>query len=100
LRRGWSVDDPPVEQPVVMIDEPAVGFSTLTGESVGRFPEEQSTERSGEVFELIREQTPGTRLLLVVDTLEAHPCEYTRRHAHHRGIDHVVHRWLAAAQSN
>ena len=41
-RRGWYVDDPHVERPLVKTEESAVGFYALNGESMVRWKE---TER-------------------------------------------------------
>ena len=88
-RRVWYVDDPHIERPLVRLDEPAVGFYALNGESVITFPENQTKERICEVLEVIREQNPTGRILLVLDNLFSHTCEYTRRRATQLGIDLV-----------
>ena len=74
---------------MVRLDEPAVGFYALNGESVITFPEDQTKERICEVLEVIREQNPTGRILLVLDNLFSHTCEYTRRRATQLGIDLV-----------
>lgn len=86
-RRVWYVDDPHVERPLVKIDEPAVGFYALNGESLVEFCEDQKKEDICGVLESIREQNPGKRILLVLDNLGSHTCEYTRKRAHQLGID-------------
>lgn len=88
-RRVWYVDDPHIERPLVRLDEPAVGFYALNGESVITFPEDQTKERICEVLEVVREQNPTGRILLVLDNLFSHTCEYTRRRATQLGIDLV-----------
>ena len=69
------------------LDEPAVGFYSLSGESVVQFPTDQEKERICERLEGIREQNPGQRILLVLDNFSSHVCEYTRKRAHQLGID-------------
>lgn len=69
--------------------EPAVGFYALNGESIISFPEDQTKERICECLEAIREQNPGTRILLILDNFSSHVCEYTRKRAHQLGIDFV-----------
>ncbi len=86
-RRVWYVDDPHVERPLVKTDDSAVGFYALNGESVVTFTEDETKERICEVLELVREQNPGQRILLVLDKHGAHICEYTRKRAHQLGID-------------
>jgi len=66
----------------VKVDEPAVGSYALSGESVIQFPVNQKKERICECLEGIREQNPGQRILLVLDTFSSHVCEYTRKRAH------------------
>jgi len=85
----WYVDDPHHERPLVQIFEPAVGFYALNGKSVASFPEDQTKEWIYECLERIREQNPASRILLVLGNYFAHTCEYTRRYAHHLGIDFV-----------
>jgi transposase len=87
--RLWYVDDPHIERPLVQVDEPAVGFYALNGESVLTFPEDQSKERICDLFKRIREQNPGARILLVLDNFSSHICEHTRKRAHQLGIDLV-----------
>ena len=87
--RMWYVDDPHIDRPLVRIDEPAVGFYALNGQSVVSFPEDQTKERICECLERIREQNPGKRILLVLDNLFSHTCEHTRKRAHQLGIDLV-----------
>ena len=69
------------------MDEPAVGFYALNGVSVMSFPENQEKEQICECLERVREQNPGTRILLVLDNFPSHICEHTRRRAHQLGID-------------
>ena len=71
------------------IFEPAVGFYALNGESVVSFPEDQTKERICECLELIREQNPTQRILLVLDNHFSYTCEYTRKRAHQLGIDFI-----------
>ena len=71
------------------LDEPAVGFYALSGESVVQFPNNQEKERICKCLEGIREQNPGQRILLVLDNFSSHVCEYTRKRAHQLGIDLV-----------
>ncbi len=42
--RMWYVDDPHYERPLVQIFEPAVEFYALNGQSVMRFPKDQTKE--------------------------------------------------------
>lgn len=86
-RRVWYVDDPHVERPLVKTEDSAVGFYALNGESLVRFTEDETKERICEVLELVREQNPGKRILLVLDKHGSHVCEYTRRCATQLGID-------------
>ncbi|AAV46465.1 transposase [Haloarcula marismortui ATCC 43049] len=88
-QRLYTVDDPHITRPLVKLDEPAVGFYALSGESVVQFPANQEKERICECLEGIREQNPGQRILLVPDNFSSHVCEYTRRRAHQLGIDLV-----------
>ena len=71
------------------LDEPAVGFYALSGESIVQFPTNQEKERVCECLEGIREQNPRQRILLVLDNFSSHVCEYTRKRAHQLGIDLV-----------
>jgi transposase len=86
-RRLWYVDNPHIEREMIHIFEPAVGFYPLTGNSAICFPEDQTKESICSVFERIREQNPGKRILLVLDNHFSHTCEYTRKKAHKLGID-------------
>ncbi len=88
-QRLYTVDDPHITRPMVKLDEPAVGFYALSGESVVQFPSNQEKERICECFEVICEQNPGQRILLVLDNFSSHACEYTRKRAHQLGIDLV-----------
>jgi len=88
-QRMYYVDNPHITRPLVQIFEPAVGFYALNGHSVVSFPEDQTKERICDCLERIREQNPGTRILLVLDNHFAHTCEYTRKRAHQLGIDLV-----------
>ena len=88
-RRVWYVDDPHVERPLVKTEDSAVGFYALNGESVVTFTEDETKERICEVLEMVREQNPGKRILLVLDKHGSHICEYTRKRAHQLGIDFV-----------
>ena len=88
-QRLYTVDDPHITRPLVKLDEPAVGFYALNGQSVVSFPEDQTKERICECLEGVREQNPGQRILLVLDNFSSHVCEYTRRRAHQLGIDLV-----------
>ncbi|EMA51731.1 IS630-type transposase ISHwa7 [Halococcus salifodinae DSM 8989] len=54
-----------------------------------RFTEDETKERICEVLEVVREQNPGKRILLVLDKHGSHICEYTRKRAHQLGIDLV-----------
>jgi transposase len=85
----YTVDEPTITRPLVKIDTPAAGFYALNGVSVLSFPPNQEKERICECFEEIREQNPGTRILLVLDNFSSHVCEYTRKRAHQLGIDLV-----------
>ena len=87
--RLWYVDDPTLQRPLVTLDEPAVGCYTLNGESVLTFPEDQSKENICALFERVREQNPGKRILLVLDNFSSHICPYTRKRAYQLGIDLV-----------
>ena len=60
-QRLYTVDDPHITRPLVKLDEPAVGFYALNGQSVVSFPEDQTKERICECLEGIREQNPGQR---------------------------------------
>jgi len=88
-QRLYTVDDPHITRPLVKLDEPAVGFYALSGESVVQFPSNQEKERICECLEGIREQNPSQRILLVLDNFSSHVCEYTRKRAHQLGIDLV-----------
>jgi transposase len=88
-QRLYTVDDPHITRPLVKLDEPAVGFYALSGESVLQFPINQKKERMCECLKGIREQNPGQRILLVLDNFSSHVCEYTRKRAHQLGIDLV-----------
>ena len=88
-RRVWYVDDPHIERPLVKTEDSAVGFYALNGESLVRFTEDETKERICDVLELVREQNPGKRILLVLDKHGSHICEYTRKRAHQLGIDLV-----------
>ena len=87
--RLWYVDDPHIERPLAHVSEPAVGFYALNGESVLSFPEDQSKESFYPLLERIREQNPGVRILLVLDSFSTHVCEPFRKRAHQLGIDLV-----------
>jgi len=87
--RLWYVDDRHLERPLVKIFEPAVGFYSLNGSSLVSFVEDQTKERICDVLEEIREQNPGTRILLVLDNHFSYTCEHTRKRAHQLGIDLV-----------
>ena len=58
-QRLYTVDDPHITRPLVKLDEPAVGFYALSGESVIQFPINQEKERICDCLEGIREQNPG-----------------------------------------
>jgi transposase len=88
-QRLYTVDDPHITRPLVKLDEPAVGFYAVSGESVLQFPSNQEKERICECLEGVREQNPGGRILLVLDNFSSHVCEYTRKRAHQLGIDLV-----------
>ena len=88
-QRMYYVDDPHITRPLVRQDEPAVGFYALNGESVVSFPDNQEKEQICTCLERIREQNPAARILLVLDNLSSHICEYTRKRAHQLGIDLV-----------
>ena len=88
-QRLYTVDDPHTTQPLVKLDEPAVGFYALSGESVIQFPTDQTKEQICRCLEGIREQNPGKRILLVLDNFSSHVCEHTRKRAHQLGIDFV-----------
>ena len=88
-QRLYTVDDPHITRPLVKLNEPAVGFYALTGESVLSFPVDQTKEEICLCLEQIREQNPGKRILLVLDNFSSHVCEYTRKRAHQLGIDLV-----------
>ena len=66
-QRVYTVDDPHITRPLVKLDEPAVGFYALSGESVLQFPTTQEKEQICECLEGIREQNPSQRILLVLD---------------------------------
>mgnify|MGYP000739383016 CR=1 FL=1 len=87
--RVWYVDNPHIERPLFEIDEDAVGFYALNGESVLCFQPNQEKERICATFEQVREQNPGKRILLVLDNFSSHVCKYTRKRAHQLGIDLV-----------
>ena len=84
-RHVWYVDDPHIERPLVKTEDSAVGFYALNGQSLVRFTEDEKKERIYEVLELVREQNPGKRILLVLDKHGSHICEYTRKRAHQLG---------------
>jgi transposase len=86
-QRLYTVDDPHITRPLVKIDTPAAGFYALNGESVLSFPVDQTKEEICACFERIREQNPGTRILLVLDNFSSHVCKHTRQRAHQLGID-------------
>jgi len=86
-QRLYTVDDPHITRPLVKIDEPAVGFYALTGQSVLSFPIDQTKEEICSCLEAIREQNPAKRILLVLDNFASHVCEHTRKQAHTLGID-------------
>ena len=88
-QRLYTVDDPHITRPLVKIDTPAAGFYALNGESVLSFPPNQEKEKICACFEEIREQNPGTRILLVLDNFSSHVCKHTRKRAHELGIDLV-----------
>lgn len=87
--RVWYVDNPHIERPLFEIDEDAVGFYALNGESVLNFHSNQKKEKICATLESVREQNPGKRVLLVLDNFSSHVCEFTRRRAHQLGIDLV-----------
>lgn len=62
----YTVDDPHITRPLVKLDEPAVGFYAVSGESVLQFPTNQEKERIFACLKGIREQNPGQRILLVM----------------------------------
>jgi transposase len=70
-RRLYYVDDPHIERPLVRVDEPAVGFYALNGESVLTFPTKQTKEQICDAFEQIREQNPRAGILLVLDNFSS-----------------------------
>jgi hypothetical protein len=70
--RLWDGDDPTLQRPLVTLDEPAVGCYALTGESVLTFPGDQSKESICTLFEQVREQNRGKRILLVLDNFSSH----------------------------
>ena len=86
-RRVWYVDDPHIERPLVKTHNSAVGFYALNGESYVTFTEDEKKERICGVLEMVREQNPGKRILLVLDKHGAHICKHTRKRAHQLGID-------------
>ena len=88
-QRLYTVDEPHIERPLVKIDTPAAGFYALNGESVLSFPPDQTKEQICACFKRIREQNPGTRILLVLDNFSSHICKHTRKRAHGLGIDLV-----------
>ena len=88
-QRLYTVDDPHITRPLVCRFSPAAGFYALNGESVLSFPPNQEKEQICACFEKIREQNPGTRILLVLDNFSSHICKYTRKRAHELGIDLV-----------
>ncbi|HZD42501.1 MAG TPA: IS630 family transposase, partial [Methanomicrobiales archaeon] len=63
-QRLYTVDDPHITRPLVKLDEPAIGFYAISGESVLQFPSNQEKERICECLEGVREQNPGARILL------------------------------------
>jgi transposase len=73
----------------VKLDGPMVGCYTLNGESVLTFSEDQSKENICSLLEQVREQNPGTRILLVLDNFSSHTCEHTCKHAHQLSINLV-----------
>jgi transposase len=87
--RVWWVDDPHIERPLIEVDDPAVGFYALNGESLVSFSKDQTKESICDILEQIREQNPGKRILLVLDQFGSHICKYTRKRAHRLGIDLV-----------
>lgn len=89
----WYVDNLHIERSLVRIDEPAVGFCALNGESIVSFPEDQTKERICECLEAIHEQNPLAGILLVLDNLFLNTCEYTRKRASQLGTD-LVFLWL------
>ena len=86
-QRLYTVNEPTITRQLVQIDTPAAGFYALNGESVLQFIPNQEKERICTCFEEIREQNPGTRILLVLDNFSSHICAYTRKRAHELGID-------------
>ncbi len=85
-QRLYTVDDPHITRPLVKLNEPAVGFYALTGESVLSFPSDQTKEEICLCLEQIREQNPDKGILPVLDNFSSHVCEYTRKRAHQLGI--------------
>lgn len=83
----WYVDDPHIERPLVKTEDSAVGFYALNGQSLVSCTADETKERICEVFELVREQNLGKRILLVLDKHGSHICEHTRKRAHQLGID-------------
>jgi len=83
----WYVDDPHIERPLVKTEDSAVGFYALNGESLVSWTETEEKEKICSVLEMVREQNPGQRILLVLDKHGSHICEYTRKRAHQLGID-------------
>lgn len=61
----------------------------LNGTSVISFPENQAKERICDVFEELRVNNPGHRILLILDNFSAHTCEHTRKRATQLGINLV-----------
>ncbi|ELY60020.1 transposase (ISH16) [Natronococcus jeotgali DSM 18795] len=71
------------------LDEPAVGFYALSGESILQFLANQEKEQICACLEGVRKQNPLARILLVLDNFSSHVCKYTRKRAHQLGIDFV-----------
>lgn len=86
-QRLYTVTEPTITRPLVKNESPAAGFYALTGESVLQFLPNQEKEQICACFEAIREQNPGTRILLVLDNFSSHVCAHTRERAHELGID-------------
>lgn len=87
--RVWYVDNPHIERPLFEINEDAVGFYALNGESVLSFHPNQKKEQICATLERVREKNPGKRVIIVLDNFSSHVCEFTRRRAHQLGIDLV-----------
>lgn len=86
----WSYDRTvTIEKPLVTAPWRSFGFYALTGKSTISFGERVNKETVCDALEVIREQNPVGRILLVLDKYGSHVCEYTRKRAHQLGIDLV-----------